>query len=209
MSNISEKVIKGLVEIKAISINTENPFIWASGIKAPIYCDNRKSIGHYALRSTIAKGLAALIEEKFADVEIIGGTATAGIPHATSVADILQLPMVYFRSKPKDHGTNSLVEGDYTKGQKIVIIEDLISTGGSVLKCVENAREIGFEVLGVVSIFNYELKAAVDNFAAANVEVASLAGFSELYKELDLPKAESDFVDLWRVNPKDGSIWDR
>lgn len=207
MSQVSEKVIKGLVDIKAISINTKNPFIWASGIKAPIYCDNRKSIGHYELRATIAKGLTEVIQAKFPTVEIIGGTATAGIPHATSVADRLQLPMVYFRSKPKDHGTNSVIEGDFITGQKIVIVEDLISTGGSVLKCVDYAKEAGFEVLGVVSIFNYELKAAVDNFIAASVAVESLAGFTELYKALNLPKEEADFVDLWRANPKDSSIW--
>jgi len=208
MSKISEQVIHGLVEIGAISINTQDPFIWASGIKAPIYCDNRKSIGHYQLRATIAEGLAEVIKQQFPTVDIIGGTATAGIPHATSVADRLQLPMVYFRSKPKDHGTNSVIEGDFVSGQKIVIVEDLISTGGSVLKCVDYAKAAGFEVLGVVSIFNYELKAAVDNFAVANVKVTSIAGFTELYKALDLPQNEAAFVDKWRINPQDSSIWE-
>lgn len=208
MSNISGKVIQGLVDIKAISINTETPFVWASGIKSPIYCDNRKSLGHYELRHNIAVGLTDIIKEKYPTVEIIGGTATAGIPHGTSVADALQLPFVYFRSKPKDHGTGSVIEGDYTKGQKIVIIEDLISTGGSVLSCVQYAREAGFDVLGVVAIFSYELTAAVENFKAADLDIQTIAGFSELYQVLDLDDEKRTFINTWRENPKDGTIWE-
>ncbi|MGL5042884.1 MAG: orotate phosphoribosyltransferase [Culicoidibacterales bacterium] len=208
MSNISDKVIKGLVDIKAISINIQTPFIWASGIKSPIYCDNRKSIGHYQLRHDIAKGLVDLITEHYPTVDIIGGTATAGIPHATSVADILKLPMVYFRSKPKAHGTGSVIEGDYQKGQKIVIVEDLISTGGSVLSCVNYALEAGFIVLGVVSIFSYELAQATENFKKAAIETQSIAGFANLYQVLNLSQDHRDFIDKWRENPRENSIWD-
>jgi len=209
MKQISEKVIQGLIDIKAISINLETPFIWASGIKSPIYCDNRKSIGHYELRSTIAQGLSEAIKTNYPDVELIGGTATAGIPHATSVADNMQLPLVYFRSKPKDHGTGSVIEGDYQKSQKIVIIEDLISTGGSVLQCVDYAKAAGLEVLGVVAIFSYELEVAVKNFAAANISITSLTGFNDLYEVLNLETSARGFINLWRKNVKDSSIWEK
>jgi orotate phosphoribosyltransferase len=209
MKQISEKVIQGLIDIKAISINLETPFIWASGIKSPIYCDNRKSIGHYELRSTIAQGLSEAIKTNYPDVELIGGTATAGIPHATSVADNMQLPLVYFRSKPKDHGTGSVIEGDYQKGQKIVIVEDLISTGGSVLQCVDYAKAAGLEVLGVVAIFSYELEAAVKNFATANISITSLTGFNDLYEVLNLETSAREFINLWRKNVKDSSIWEK
>ena len=209
MKQISEKVIQGLIDIKAISINLETPFIWASGIKSPIYCDNRKSIGHYELRSTIAQGLSEAIKTNYPDVELIGGTATAGIPHATSVADNMQLPLVYFRSKPKDHGTGSVIEGDYQKSQKIVIIEDLISTGGSVLQCVDYAKAAGLEVLGVVAIFSYELEVAVKNFATANISITSLTGFNDLYEVLNLETSAREFINLWRKNVKDSSIWEK
>jgi len=207
MCIIGDKVVKGLLEIGAVSINIEQPYIWASGIKAPIYCDNRKTIGHYHLRRLIALQLTERIKAQFSTVDLIGGTATAGIPHATSVADNLALPLVYFRSKPKAHGTNSVIEGDFKQGQKIVIVEDLISTGGSVLQCVAHARASGLDVLGVVSIVNYELTQAANNFDAARVRVASLVGFSEIYEALALPKAERAMIETWRKNPDEAKIW--
>jgi len=207
MSTIAEEVVKGLLDIQAVSVSIDKPFMWASGIKSPIYCDNRKSIGHYALRRRIARGLSVLIKDQFGDVDVIGGTATAGIPHATSVADNLALPLVYFRSTQKEHGTKSMIEGHFRTGQKIVIVEDLISTGGSVLKCVEHAKTNGLDVLGVVSIVHYELKEAVDNFATAGVDVVSLAGFSEIYKALALTDEQTNFIDVWRQNPYDAKMW--
>jgi orotate phosphoribosyltransferase len=207
MCIIGDKVVKGLLEIGAVSINIETPYIWASGIKAPIYCDNRKTIGHYKLRRLIAEQLSERIKSAFPTVNLIGGTATAGIPHATSVADKLALPLVYFRSKPKAHGTNSVIEGHFQHGQKIVIVEDLISTGGSVLTCVEHARANGLDVLGVVSIVNYELAQAATNFETAHVAVASLVGFSEIYEALALPAAERSLIEAWRENPHETQIW--
>lgn len=203
-----EHIVKGLIDIKAISLNLETPFIWASGIHSPIYCDNRKTLGHYELRSSIAKALTELISSLYPNVDVIGGTATAGIPHATSIADSLQLPLVYFRSKAKDHGTQGKIEGDYTQGQSVVIVEDLISTGGSVLDSVQTARDAGMNVLGVVSIFNYELKSAVDNFNEADIETHSLLTFTDLGKQLELNQSQNDFIAAWRKDPYDSSIWD-
>lgn len=202
------KIIEGLLEIKAVSLNFDTPFIWASGIKSPIYCDNRKTLGHYELRHNIALGLANLIQLNFPQVDIIGGTATAGIPHATSIADSMKLPLVYFRSKPKDHGTQGKIEGDFKVGQKVVIVEDLISTGGSVIDSVRSAREAGMEVLGVVSIFNYQLKSAVENFKNENINWCSLLGFEELFHHLKLSEDHRLMIESWRMNPYDNSIWD-
>ncbi|MDR1827402.1 MAG: orotate phosphoribosyltransferase, partial [Methylobacteriaceae bacterium] len=192
-------IIKGLLNIGAIRVNIDKPFVWTSGIKSPIYCDNRKSLGHYDLRHAIAVKLAELIKERFPGVEIIGGTATAGIPHATSVADILRLPLVYFRSKAKEHGTTSVIEGDYTKGAKIVIIEDLISTGGSVLRCAGHARDAGLEVTGVAAIFDYQLKAGRDNFADAKIPLEVVTDFADLEKELNLSPEQAEFLAKWRM----------
>lgn len=207
MTTIAQQIVQGLVDIQAISINTEEPFIWASKIKAPIYCDNRKSLGHYELRAKIAQGLVELTCSEFPDVDLIGGTATAGIPHATSVADQLKLPLVYFRSKPKDHGTGSVIEGDFQPRQKIVIVEDLISTGGSVLQCVDYAQKAGLEVLGVVAIFTYQLAIAQQNFTQLGVKLNALAGFPELSDVLKLSTNQRAFLEQWRQDPKDESVW--
>ena len=207
MENIREQLIKDLIEIKAVEVRTENPFVWTSGIQSPIYCDNRKTIGHYPVRRNIANGMVELIKANFPDAEIIGGTATAGIPHSTSVADTLELPLVYFRSKPKEHGTKSAIEGDFQKGQKIVIVEDLISTGGSVLQAVEYAREAGMEVLGVVAIFSYELGKATDAFAGADVTCVSIATFTNLLAHYDLTEEEKAKIAQWQVDPFDKTIW--
>ena len=200
-------IIQELINIKAVSLNFETPFVWASGIQAPIYCDNRKTLGHPSLRKAIATALTAVISAKYPEVEIIGGTATAGIPHATSIADNLDMPLIYFRSKAKDHGTKGKIEGDYKAGQKVVIVEDLISTGGSVLESVVCAQEAGLNVLGVVSIFNYQLQSAVDNFASANVSWHSLLGFEDLFECLNISQNGEMFIKKWRENPYDNSIW--
>lgn len=201
------QIVKGLLEISAVSLNFEKPFIWASGIHSPIYCDNRKTLGHYNLRASIAHGLCELIKLHFPETQIIGGTATAGIPHATSIADRLQLPLVYFRSKAKDHGTQGKIEGDFNKGQSVVIVEDLISTGGSVIDSVKTAREAGLEVLGVVSIFNYQLASSVSNFNQENIKWISLLGFEDLIDHLKLDNKKKAFIESWRNDPYDTSIW--
>lgn len=200
-------IIQELINIKAVSLNFETPFIWASGIHAPIYCDNRKTLGHPTLRKAIAASLTILIQENYPEVEIIGGTATAGIPHATSIADTMDLPLIYFRSKAKDHGTKGKIEGDYQPGQKVVIVEDLISTGGSVLESVVCAQEAGMVVLGVVSIFNYQLQSAVDNFARSQVSWHSLLGFEDLFECLNISQEGETFIQKWRANPYDVTIW--
>lgn len=200
-------IVKGLIDIKAVSLNFEEPFIWASGIHSPIYCDNRKTLGHFNLRSSIAHGLTELIKSNFPDVQIIGGTATAGIPHATSIADRLQLPMVYFRSKAKDHGTKGKIEGDYNRGQRVVIVEDLISTGGSVIDSVITAREAGMEVMGVVSIFNYQLASSVKNFEAEKIRWVSLLGFEDLIDHLKLDESKKEFIERWKEDPHNTDIW--
>lgn len=200
-------ILQEMIAIDAIKINLAQPFIWTSGIHAPIYCDNRKTIGHYALRHAIAKQLSEKITEKYPDVEIIGGMATAGIPHATSVADLLQLPLVYFRSKPKGHGMASAIEGDFEAGKKIVLIEDLISTGGSVLKGVTYAQAADLNVLGVISIFNYELQVAQEQFTQAAVRYESLYTFTDLSKKISLNEKEQAFIEKWKENPKNEKIW--
>ncbi|TLG73806.1 orotate phosphoribosyltransferase [Culicoidibacter larvae] len=203
----SKAILQGLLDIGAIAINIEEPFTWASGIQSPIYCDNRKSIGHYKLRRGIALNLSAIIAEQFPDADIIGGTATAGIPHATSVADELKMPLIYFRSQPKAHGTKSAIEGDYQPGQKVVVVEDLISTGGSVIKCVEYAKEAGLEVLGVVAIFSYELTSSDENFKQVGIPLYTAAKFSELSELLQLNESQQKFLTQWRKDPRDTSIW--
>lgn len=206
---MKKEIINGLLNIEAVDINLDTPYIWASGINAPIYCDFRKTIGHATLRKNIASELTRIIQEKYPTADVIGGTATAGIPHATSVADRLDLPLIYFRSKPKDHGTNSVIEGDYQEGMNVVIVEDLISTGGSVLSCVKYAREAGLNVLGVVAIFDYELKDARENFSAEDVNYDTVLEFSSLYDAFDIDQEKSDFLATWRTNPRDASIWEK
>ena len=157
MNNLETAVAKDLLEIEAVFLSPNEPFTWASGIQSPIYCDNRITISYPKVRKQIAEGLAAKIKAEFPDVEVIAGAATGGVPHAAWVADILDLPMVYIRAKAKDHGKGNQIEGRIHKGQKMVIIEDLISTGGSVLGTAAAAKNEGADVLGVAAIFTYEL----------------------------------------------------
>ena len=152
-----KQVAKDLLNIKAVKLSPEEPFTWASGIKSPIYCDNRLTISYPEIRTRIAKGIAALIKEQYPDAQVIAGTATAGIPHAAWVAEELNLPMIYVRSKPKDHGRGKQIEGVLAPGAKTVVIDDLLSTGGSVLKAVSAAKNEGADVVGVCAIFSYQL----------------------------------------------------
>ena len=175
MREIAEK----LLEIKAVALSPNEPFTWASGIKSPIYCDNRLTMSFPEVRRAITKGLAEKIKTDFPDVEVIAGTATAGIPHAAWVAEVLDLPMVYIRGKAKDHGKKNQIEGQISEGQKMVVIEDLISTGGSVLEACVAAENEGAKVLGVAAIFTYELPKGIENFEEANVPFMTLTNYTE------------------------------
>ncbi|MBT1687897.1 orotate phosphoribosyltransferase [Dawidia soli] len=194
-----------LLEIQAIKLNTEKPFTWASGWKSPIYCDNRLSLSFPAIRTAIRDGLVQAIRANFPGAESVAGVATAGVPQGALVADVLQLPFVYVRPKPKDHGMENLIEGKVVKGQRVVVIEDLISTGGSSLKAVQALRDAGFEVLGMVSIFTYGFEVAVRNFQDANVPLVSLSDYSSLItyaSSHDLISADQLIsLKAWRVDP--------
>ncbi|ETA74045.1 orotate phosphoribosyltransferase [Ligilactobacillus equi] len=198
-------IAKSLLDIKAVKLSPQEPFTWASGIKSPIYCDNRLTISYPEVRKAIAKGLAQVIKEKWPQVEVIAGTATAGIPHAAWIAQELDLPMVYVRSKPKDHGTGRQIEGVLKPGQKTILIDDLISTGGSVLQAVAAARKEDADVIGVAGIFSYQLPAADENFAQAGVEFTTLTGYQELIKaaiEANYISADQEEVlEQWRQDP--------
>ena len=174
---MQRKIAKDLLSIRAVFLRPEEPFTWASGIKSPIYCDNRLTLTAPAVRDDIENGLARLIREKYPEVEVLKGTATAGIAHAAITAHLLGLPMGYVRSGAKDHGRQNQIEGRLEPGQKVVVVEDLISTGGSVIEVVNVLREAGAEVLGIVSIFTYGMQKGLDRLAAANIENTSLTNF--------------------------------
>ncbi len=173
-------IAKDLLKIKAVFFRPEEPFTWASGIKSPVYCDNRLTLTAPEVRTDVEEGLAALIREKYPDVEVLMGTSTAGIAHAAITGHILGLPMGYVRSGAKDHGRKNQIEGKLEPGQKVVVVEDLISTGGSVLEVVDVLRQAGAEVLGIVSIFTYGMQKGLDRLAAANVENTSLTDFDAI-----------------------------
>lgn len=173
-----EKLIaKDLLSIRAVFFRPEEPFTWASGIKSPVYCDNRLTLTAPKVRNDVENGLAQLIKENYPDVEVLMGTSTAGIAHAAITAHLMDLPMGYVRSGAKDHGRQNQIEGKLEAGQKVVVVEDLISTGGSVIEVVNVLREAGADVLGVVSIFTYGMQKGIDRLAAANVKNVSLTNF--------------------------------
>lgn len=206
MTELAAAVAKDLLEIKAVFLSPNEPFTWASGIKSPIYCDNRITMSYPKIRKEIAKGLASTIKVTYPDVEVIAGTATAGIPHAAWVSEILDLPMVYIRSKAKDHGKGNQIEGRITEGQKMVIIEDLISTGGSVLEAVEAAKREGADVLGVAAIFTYELPKGKQNFEDKGVKLSTLSNYSTLIdtavKMNYVSQADTALLHEWREDPE-------
>lgn len=179
---LANEIASHLLDIKAVYLKPEEPFTWASGIKSPIYTDNRITLSFPDTRTLIENGFVDKIREHFPEVEVIAGTATAGIPHGAIIADRMELPFAYIRSKPKEHGAGNQVEGRIIKGQKMVVIEDLISTGGSVLDAVEAAEREGADVLGVVAIFTYELPKATENFEKAGVKLVTLSNYTELIK---------------------------
>ncbi len=174
---LNKLIAQDLLKIKAVFFRPEEPFIWASGIKSPVYCDNRLTLSDPEVRSDVEQGLAALIKENYPGAEALMGTSTAGIAHAAIAGYITGLPMGYVRSGAKDHGRQNRIEGRLEKGQKVVVVEDLISTGGSVLEVVEALREAGAEVLGIVSIFSYKMKKAEERLLASDVKNVSLTDF--------------------------------
>ena len=205
-----EKLIaKDLLSIGAVFLRPEQPFTWASGIKSPIYCDNRLTLTAPAVRTDVEKGLAEVVKKYYPDAEVLMGTSTAGIAHAAITAHMLDMPMGYVRSGAKDHGRGNQIEGKLENGQKVVVIEDLISTGGSVIEVVEALREAGAEVLGIASIFTYGMQKGLDRLAAANVKNISLTNLdviAEVAAEIGYIKPE-DVARLiaFRNNPSDES----
>ena len=205
-----EKLIaKDLLYIKAVFFRPDEPFTWASGIKSPVYCDNRLTLTSPKVRDDVENSLAEIIKSEYPDAEVLMGTSTAGIAHAAITAHILGMPMGYVRSGAKDHGRQNQIEGKLEAGQKVVVVEDLISTGGSVIEVVNVLREAGAEVLGIVSIFTYGMKKGVERLAAANVRNVSLTNFdviAEIAAEEDYIRKE-DVARLiaFRNNPSDES----
>lgn len=180
MQNIKETVAKDLLSIKAVFFRPNEPFTWASGIKSPVYCDNRLILTAPAVRTRVESAIAETVRREYPDAEVLMGTSTAGIAHAAIAAQMLELPMGYVRSGAKDHGRQNRIEGKLEKGQRVVVIEDLISTGGSVIEVVEALREAGAEVLGIVSIFTYGMKKGLERLAAADVKNVSLTDFDTI-----------------------------
>lgn len=177
---IKETIAKQLLKIKAVYLRPENPFTWASGIKSPIYCDNRIILSYPEVRNVVEKAIADTVKEHYPDCDALMGTSTAGIAHAAIAATLLDMPMGYVRGSAKDHGRGNRIEGRLEKGQKVVVVEDLISTGGSCIEVVEALREAGAEVLGIVSIFTYGLKKGLERLAEAKVKNISLTDFDTL-----------------------------
>lgn len=205
--NIEEKIAKHLLTVKAVTLSPDEPYTWASGIKSPIYCDNRITMSYPNVRKDIAHALVEVIRREYPDVEVIAGTATAGIPQACWVADLMDLPMVYIRSKAKDHGKENQIEGRIEPGQKMVIIEDLISTGGSVLDACDAAHREGAQVLGVAAIFTYQLPKGLNNFKEKGISLHTLTNYTRLIEvaiESGYIKQE-DLITLsaWKDNPSE------
>lgn len=202
---MKHKIAEKLLDIKAVALNPNDPFTWSSGLRSPIYCDNRLTLSFPEVRKEIAAGLQAIILDKFPDAELIAGTATAGIPHAAWVSDNMELPMCYVRSKAKGHGKGKQIEGKADKGQKVVVVEDLISTGGSAITAVKALREAGCEVLGVAAIFTYQLQKGKEMLAEEHIEAYTLTDIEAL-TEVAVEKGyiqEEDMNKLieWRKDP--------
>jgi len=208
MENISKKTAEFLLQIKAIKLQPANPFTWASGWKSPIYCDNRMTLSFPEVRSYIRKVFASKVRELYPDVMVIAGVATGAIAHGALVADELDLPFIYVRSGAKDHGLGNQIEGRYEKGQKVVVIEDLISTGGSSLGAVKVLREAGCEVLGMIAIFTYGFAKAEESFAAENCRLDTLSNYSVLVEMAAetgyISDSDVDTLRKWRSDP---SVW--
>ena len=204
--NISLEIATHLLEIKAIKLSPKRPVSWSSGWKSPIYCDNRLSLSYPSIRTLIKNQLAEVTKDKFPEVECIAGVATAGIPQGALLADVLDLPFIYVRSKPKEHGLENMIEGKITKKQKVVIMEDLVSTGGSSLKAAESLKASGFKVLGMVAIFTYGFELAQKNFENAGIPLYTLSNYADMLVAAQNKGmvSDKDLLQLksWRVDPE-------
>ena len=209
MNNVKELIAKDLLKIKAVFFRPDEPITWASGIKSPVYCDNRLTLTAVGVRNDVENSLADAIRNNYPEAEVLMGTSTAGIAHAAITAHIMGLPMGYVRSGAKDHGRQNRIEGRLEKGNKVVVVEDLISTGGSVLEVVDVLREAGAEVLGIVSIFTYGMKKGIDRLNAADVKNVSLCDFDTIARvavdeNYIRPEDEKRLL-AFRDNPSDES----
>lgn len=206
MENTQIEVTKRLLAIDTIKIQPDNPFTWASGWKAPIYCDNRKVLSYPETRTFICNQFAKLVHDKYPNAEAIAGVATGAIAHGVLVAEALHLPFIYVRSKPKGHGLENLIEGDIQPGTKVVMIEDLISTGGSSLSAAEAVRNYGAEVLGMLAIFTYNFPLAAKNFENAKIELTTLSNYNLLlklaYNSGEITDTQLESLNAWRKNPE-------
>jgi len=205
-SEVEQKVAESLLQIKAIKLQPNNPFTWASGWKSPIYCDNRITLSHPSIRTYIRQNLSALIQEEFGSVSVIAGVATAGIPQGVLVAQELGLPFIYVRAKAKEHGRGNLIEGEYSPGQRVVVVEDLISTGNSSIQAVNALREAGCEVTGLVGIFNYGFDEADRNFKQAKCRFLTLSNYNALInyaaEQSYVSPEELKLLRNWREDPQ-------
>jgi orotate phosphoribosyltransferase len=206
-SDIELKVAEFLLQIKAIKLQPNNPFTWASGWKSPIYCDNRVTLSHPSIRTYIRQKLTQLIQEEFGSVDLIAGVATAGIPQGVLVAQELGLPFAYVRAKAKEHGTGSLIEGEIVEGQRVVVVEDLVSTGKSSLQAVNALKDAGLSVAGLVSIFTYGFDVAEENFKEAKCRFATLSNYNTLIEYAAensfIAQSDVDILNQWRRNPSE------
>lgn len=204
-TEIEQQVAEFLLQIKAIKLQPANPFTWASGWKSPIYCDNRITLSHPNIRTYIRQKLSQLIQEEFGSVSCIAGVATAGIPQGALVAQELGLPFIYVRSKPKEHGTGKMIEGEILQGKRVVVIEDLISTGKSSLQAVEALRDAGYDVAGLVAIFTYGFDLATESFKQAKCRFATLSNYNALLKIAeargDISSSDLEVLNQWREEP--------
>jgi len=205
LNEVEQKVAESLLQIKAIKLQPKSPFTWASGWKSPIYCDNRVTLSHPSIRTYIRQQLSQLIQEEFGSIDMISGVATAGIPQGVLVAQDLGLPFSYVRSSAKDHGRQNLIEGEVVSGQRVVVIEDLVSTGKSSLQAVKALREAGCNVVGLVSIFTYGLDVAAANFAEAKCPLFSLCNYNALIQvavdKSYVLESDIELLEKWRKDP--------
>ncbi|HOU47596.1 MAG TPA: orotate phosphoribosyltransferase [Chitinophagales bacterium] len=206
-NSFKENLAEQLLAIKAIQIQPQEPFTWASGLKSPVYCDNRKLLSYPDIRNMVKNGLVDLAKEYFPEVECIAGVATAGIPHGALLADALGLPFVYVRSKPKEHGLTNTIEGDLRHGERVLLVEDTISTGGSSLKAVDDLRKAGAEVIGMVAIYKYGFENARQRFEDAGVVLKTLTNYEFLLRAATqtgyISNDELETLNEWRANPSE------
>jgi len=206
MKNVENLIAEKLLQINAIKLNPANPFTWASGWKSPIYCDNRKILSYPEVRDLVRDEFVSLFKEKFGNADVIAGVATGAIAHGVLVADILKLPFIYIRSSAKAHGLENLIEGVLEAGQKVVVIEDLISTGGSSIKAVEAIRERNAEVLGMLAIFSYGFEQAIKNFENSNCKLFTLTKYSNLLEIAvnlgNITENQLEDLNAWRISPE-------